>query len=467
MSEARQGARYHVETFGCRVNQADGEGIRARLEEAALSPGASAQDADVVVLHSCTVTHRSDADLRKAVHRVQRENPAARVIVSGCYAQRDPGAVAALPGASAVVGHARPRDVAEVALGLLGEPTTSTPARAPGPLVIRRELVKADPEDLPPVDPVAVVHDRTRPFVKIQDGCDAHCTYCVIPEVRGAARSAPPDRVRRAVERLIADGYFEVVLTGVHLGTYGEHLRPPSSLTALVQDLLELPGLGRLRLSCIEPMAFQLELAERASSDPRLAPHFHLPLQSGSDAVLKRMARPYRGDDFVAVLQAIRGRLPRACLATDVIVGFPGESEEDFEATLRVVRASELDYVHVFSYSDRPGVPSTRLAGKVGSQTIKDRARRLIELSNERHRAFLDRQLGTKVAALSLETPGSGETRAALSDNYAKVTLESPVPPNTELRVEITGRAADTLTGRVRAVLRPAPTRAASPRPSA
>lgn len=466
MTSGKETARYHVEPYGCRVNQADAEGIRARLEAADLRPAASSAEASVVVLHSCTVTHRSDADIRKAVHRVQRENPEARVIVSGCYAQRDPEAVAALPGTSAVVGHASPEAVADIARGLL-RPDGPGPGRAPAPLVVRRELVKADPDDLPPVEPVAVVHDRTRPFVKIQDGCDAHCTYCVIPEVRGAARSAPPERVRRAVERLIADGYFEIVLAGVHLGTYGEHLRPRTTLHELVDHLLELPTLGRLRLSCIEPMAFPMALAQLAARDPRLAPHFHLPLQAGSDQVLKRMARPYRGADYVEVLQAIRSLLPRACLATDVIVGFPGETEEDFQATLRVVDESGLDYVHVFSYSDRPGVPSTRLPEKVGSQAIKDRARRLIELSRRRHTSFLDRQVGTCLAALSLEDPGHAATRSALSDNYAKLRLDAAVPPNSELRVEITGRAEDGLYGRVKEVLRPAPPRADRARPSA
>ncbi len=463
MSETEAKARYHLMTYGCRVNQADAEGIRASLEAAKMQPARGRSDASLVVLHSCTVTHRSDADIKKAVQRIKRENPGAEVLVSGCYAQRDPDAIAALPGTSAVVGHAPPAEVAAVGLGLLSGRRDRP--RAAAPVIIRREIDKSEPEDLPPVEPLAFVQDRTRPFVKIQDGCDAYCTYCVIPAVRGAARSAPPERVKLAVERLVAHGYFEVVITGVHLGTYGEHLRPRSSLLELTKSLLEIEGLGRLRLSCVEPMAFPLELAELASKEPRLAPHFHLPLQSGSDAVLRRMARPYRGEDYAAVLREIRRLVPRACLATDVIVGFPGETEEDFEDTLRVVRESDLDAVHVFSYSDRPGVPSTRLSGHLGSQVIKDRARRLAELSNERLGSFLDRQVGACVAALSLQTLDAAATTTALSDHYAKIQLDTRVPPNLELRVRVTGRTADALTGKVERIIRAPDPGAAFPRP--
>jgi threonylcarbamoyladenosine tRNA methylthiotransferase MtaB len=309
-----------------------------------------------------------------------------------------------------------------------------------------------------------VRHDRTRPFLKIQDGCDARCTYCIIPSVRGAARSAPPERVLAAARRLIDQGYFEIVLAGVHLGTYGEHLEPRSNLTELVERLLALPGLGRLRLSCIEPMAFPMALAELAAAEPRLAPHFHLPLQAGSNPVLKRMARPYRGDEFVAVLRELRERVPRACLASDVIVGFPGETEANFQETLRVVTESHLDYVHVFSYSDRPGVASTRLPEKQSAAVIKDRARRLIECSQLRFFAFLNRQVGSELVALSLESPGSTVSTSALTDNYAPLILDRPFAPNTELSVRVTGRSHEALLGQVQSVIRPAPDRAARAR---
>jgi threonylcarbamoyladenosine tRNA methylthiotransferase MtaB len=295
------------------------------------------------------------------------------------------------------------------------------------------------------VNPVAVVHDRTRPFVKIQDGCDARCTYCVIPSVRGPARSAPLDRVVASVEALVAQGYFEIVLAGVHLGTYGG-----GQLDALVERALAVPGLGRLRLSAIEPMAFPRRLIALAAEDPRLAPHFHLPLQSGSDRVLKRMNRPYRTRDYADLLAEARARLPDACLGADVIVGFPGETDEDFADTLAFVEASGLDHVHVFSYSDRPGVPSTRLSGKVGSAAIKARASALIALSDRLWARALDRFVGRTVEALTLERdPAAPDVMEALTPSYSPVRIGGAqhLRAGENVRVRIAARDGARLVG--------------------
>ncbi|MCC7386373.1 MAG: tRNA (N(6)-L-threonylcarbamoyladenosine(37)-C(2))-methylthiotransferase MtaB [Deltaproteobacteria bacterium] len=427
----------HVATFGCRVNQADTEGILSTLVERGLVPSDSPRDAEVVVINSCTVTHRSDADVRKLVHRIQRENPTAKVIIAGCLAQRDPEALVGLPGVAAVVGQSHAHRLGEIVDRLRALPGADDST----PLVARTAMDALDVEDLPPVEPVAMVHDRTRPFVKIQDGCDAACTYCVIPAVRGPARSAPIDRVVASVERLVAQGYFEVVIAGVHLGTYGRR-EPGRDLTALVQRLLGVPGLGRLRLSAIEPMAFPATLIDLAAADARLAPHFHLPLQSGCDRVLKRMSRPYRTEDFDRLTREIRAALPDACLGTDVITGFPGESEQDFEETLAFVSASALDYVHVFSYSDRPGVPSTRLRDKVSPGAIKSRTTRLIERSRRLWTAFLDRQVGCTLEAVTLEQdPAEGAPLQALSASYCPIRCEaSGVTPGINARFRILRR---------------------------
>lgn len=418
--------RYYVATFGCRVNQTDSAGIVGELEKSELIRTRDQSEADLIVLNTCTVTHRSDTDVRKAVSRIRRENPDARVIVTGCFAQRDPEAVARL-GVEAIVGNGH-----KSRLPVLAQELCET--RPAQPIVIHSSME----EDVPPVEPHATVVDRTRPFIKIQDGCDAVCTYCIIPSVRGPARSAEPDDVLRTVRELVAEGWFEIVLTGVHLGTYA------SGLAELVRRILEIEELGRLRMSCIEPMAFPIELADIAREDRRLAPHFHLPLQSGCDRILKRMVRPYRARDYAAQIAAVRDRLPEACIGTDVIVGFPGESDAEAEETLSFVESAGIDYVHVFSYSDREGTASTRLDGKVDPRIVKLRSEALHELGERLWAAYLDRQIGRTLPAVTLD----GET--ALTENYCQVRIEGGrTRPNRSCSVEVRGRDGHQLVGRV------------------
>lgn len=443
--------RYYVATYGCRVNQADSQAMEHALTGRALARTSSHHDADVVVINTCTVTHRSDTDVRKLVSRIKRDNPAAEIVVTGCYAQRDPGALAGMPGTSAVVGNAHRTELVSIVEALLSSPSSGA-RRAP--IVVHTAMDALDEQ--PAVEPVASLVDRTRPFVKIQDGCDATCTYCVIPEVRGAARSAEAGRVVEVVEDLVRQGYFEIVLTGVHLGTYGEALTPKETLDGLVRRVLAIEDLGRLRLSCIEPMAFPLALADVAVEDPRLAQHFHLPLQSGVDRVLKRMGRPYQAADYAALVDALRTRLPRACLGTDVIVGFPGETDEDLEETCRFVERVGLDYVHVFSYSDRPGVASTKLPDKLDPRVIKARSGALREVSMRMWTRFLDRQVGRVLSAVTLgrdvRAPG---LIPALSDTFCPIVLEDrALEPNREITVAITGRVDDHLVGVVQRTAR-------------
>ncbi|MCB9650826.1 MAG: tRNA (N(6)-L-threonylcarbamoyladenosine(37)-C(2))-methylthiotransferase MtaB [Deltaproteobacteria bacterium] len=446
--------RYFVHTFGCRVNQADSAQVAAALDTVdAMERTTSHADADVVVLNTCTVTHRSDADVRKAVKRIQRENPSAKVIITGCYAQRDPEGAAALPGVGAVIGNAHKSRLPVVASDLM-TPTAAPEARAP--VVIHTPMDGVDPELLPGVEPVTTVLDRTRPFVKIQDGCDAVCTYCIIPAVRGRARSATPQDVLHAVRTLVDQGYVEIVLAGVHLGTYGRALVPPMDLGELVKRVLDVQGLVRLRLSAIEPMAFPMELARVAAADPRLAPHFHLPLQSGSDRVLKRMVRPYRAKEFAELVAELRSHVPDACVGTDVIVGFPGEDDAAFEASAAFVEeASGLDYVHVFSYSDRDGVPSTRLDAKVDPRIIKQRSTALHEVSARLWTRYVDGQVGRVRAGVSLEREGGlPGVVEVLTDNYIPVEVTgAALAPNQDVRVTITERVGN----RARGVLQSLP----------
>jgi threonylcarbamoyladenosine tRNA methylthiotransferase MtaB len=432
--------RYYVATFGCRVNQADSQGIEAELEARALDRSASHHDADVVVINTCTVTHRSDTDVRKLVNRIQRENPAAQVVVTGCYAERDPEALASLSGTAAVVGNAHKAEISSIVDRLLATPSRQSP------IVVHTAIEELAREELPPVDPHAHVVDRTRPFVKIQDGCDAACTYCVIPAVRGKARSADPARIVEVVESLVAQGYYEIVLAGVHLGTYRGV--DETTLGGLVERVLAIPGLGRLRMSCIEPMAFPVELAEIAARPgSKLAPHFHLPLQAGSDRVLKRMGRPYRTAEYAQIIAEIRANVPQAAIGTDVIVGFPGETAEEFAETCRFVETVGLNYVHVFSYSDRPGVASTRLDHKVDPRIIKERSAELHRVGHLLWSRYLDAQIGCTLSVVTLQrdvrTP---EVIEALSDNYCRVLCDDPeLEPNCEMKLKIVAREGDAL----------------------
>jgi len=409
------------------VNQADSEGIVAELAARGLASADDHKSADVVIINSCTVTHRSDADVRKLVARVHRENPGAKVVITGCYAQRDPDALVKIKGTSAVVGHSNAHELGDVVAKLVKEAPTE-------PIILRGDL-----DDLPPLSATAVAHDRTRPFVKIQDGCDARCTYCVIPSVRGPARSAPPEQVLDSIAKLIARGDQEIVLTGVHLGKY-------PAFVDLVKSALALPGLKRLRLSSIEPMAFDKELVTLARDDARLAPHFHLPLQSGSDRVLKRMNRPYRSRDFAEIVRHIRAELPDACIGTDVITGFPGETDEEAQASAEMI--ATVDYAHVFSYSDRPGVPSTRLPDKIDPATIKARAAISQRASDASWARFLDRFVGRELEVLTLQSP-PGVTHA-LSPHYCPVHIAGEIAPNTQLSVRVERRDGARLTAAVR-----------------
>lgn len=438
-------------TFGCRVNQSDTTAIMNDLESHAFERSSTHLDADVVILNTCTVTHRSDADVRKAAQRIRRENPEAKVVVAGCFAQRAPEQVAALPTVDAVVGHAHRSQLPIIADEILTSTSNEEDATAHSARIAHTTLEGVPPESLPAVNPHAFVFERTRPFVKIQDGCDAPCTYCVIPSVRGAARSAPVGEVMTAVSSLIEQGHFEVVVAGVHLGTYGARLDPPSDLVSLVKQILALDGLGRLRLSCIEPMAFPLALADLAAENAKLAPHFHLPLQSGSDRILKRMVRPYRARDYGRIVSYIRERVPSACIGTDIIVGFPGETEEDFRATAAFAESVGLDYIHVFSYSPREGTAAMRLPAHVDPRIVKERSRRLHAVAEARWAAFLDRQLDRTLPAVTLapSSKNGAPSMLALADNYAPIETElsAGLMPNQSVALRITERRGTILAG--------------------
>ncbi|PYV14758.1 MAG: tRNA (N(6)-L-threonylcarbamoyladenosine(37)-C(2))-methylthiotransferase MtaB [Acidobacteria bacterium] len=420
---------FFVHTFGCRCNQSDSAAIREQLARSRRSESGAAEDADLVVVNTCTVTHRTDRQVRQAVRRLRRVNPGARLVVTGCYAERDPSALASIPGVDLVVGNADKERIAELVdqAEAAGSETRGRIIRSP--LDAARDYLVA---------PMSRTGGRTRPFVKIQDGCDAACSYCVIPAVRGPGRGARPEEILGEVRRLVEQGYQEIVLTGVHLGTYGTRFARPTSLAALLEDILATPRLGRLRLSSIEPMRFSREIVELAAGHEAFARHFHIPMQSGSDRILRRMRRPYTAARFLELLGTIAERIPGVCLGTDAIVGFPGETDSDFERTCELVESSPLGYAHVFPFSAREGTDAWSLPHPVPLAVVRERARLLREITRRKNLAFRQRFAGQELPALTLAPEEEMGESVVLTDNYIQArTPGFDLPPNRLVRARI------------------------------
>ena len=439
--------RYAVLTFGCRVNQADSFALERQLR-AAGGQAAPAEAAELVVVNSCSVTATADQGTRQAIRRVARVNPAARIVATGCYATRDAAAVAALPGVVAVVPNDDKEALAERLLTLAGPTTAERFGGGDG----------ACGAMLPPG-----AAGRTTYTLRVQTGCDERCSYCIIPSTRGRGRSVRLARVLDEVDRVVGAGYRELALTGVHLGSYGRDLTPPASLLDLLAALDRHPSAVLVRLSSLEPMDCTPAIVDLVTTSPRFAPHFHLPLQHASDAMLRAMRRPYTLDDYRRVVSGIRARMPHAAIGSDLIVGFPGETEDDFEATLAYLEGSPLTSLHVFPYSDRPGTDASGRRGKVHGSRVRERARAVREAGAALAGHFRRAQVGTLRPGLTL-TEGTGAV--ALTDNYLKVRIPSGHPENARVTVRITS-AGDTVDGLVVTAADPpsaAPSTAALPR---
>ncbi len=423
------GLRVAVATLGCKVNQYESRALEEALEARGHRVVPAGDDPDVVVVNSCTVTHRSDRDVRSLVRRVRRERPAARIVVTGCLAQVDPGAVEAL-GVDAVVGNADKLSIPE----RLGE----------GIAVARPRPLPSGPL---PAAPVHRFAGRARAFLKVQDGCEAGCAYCIVPMARGPSRSLPPDEVARGLQRLRGAGHGEVVLTGVHLGFWGRDLSPPRTMADLL-DVAEESGVGRLRLSSLEPLEVTAEVVARLAAGGPWCPHLHVPLQSGDDRVLGAMGRPYTAAVFAERVGAAAEAVPELCLGLDVIVGFPGEDDRAFGNTVRLLESLPLAYLHVFPFSPRQGTRAVDMAGRVDPAVVKDRARVLRALSRDKQRSFWGRQVGRTAWALPEGEPEGGVLRVR-TRNYAPVRVPWTGPaPAGEFRVELTAVAGDGLRGR-------------------
>jgi threonylcarbamoyladenosine tRNA methylthiotransferase MtaB len=517
---------YYVENFGCRATQADGAALERQFEERGLARASTRAQASVVVLNTCTVTASADQDARAAIRRVRRQNPDARIVVTGCYAQRAPEEIAALPGVSLVIGNSHKHRLAEIVgaqtrildlgpqtsdpafvpLAMLGTVSRISDQRAenehsrwivksevrgpashprphPGPhsgpstndqrpifvsdIFAHTELLAA-----PVFDAANDCHEseRTRPTLKVQDGCDNRCSFCVIPYVRGQSRSLEIDRVLREVNGLVDSGYREVVISGINLGRWGRDLDarprtadlgqtlasevrgPKSEVTfeLLIRVILSETAVEKLRISSVEPMDWTDDLISLVASSPRIAKHAHVPLQSGSDAVLRRMHRKYRPWHYREKIEKIRGAMPTAAIGADVMVGFPGETDAEFESTRRLIEDLPFTYLHVFTYSARPGTPAAKMSNQVPVHAARERNRVLRDLASEKKSAFMRSFIGHAVDAITLNVighDGNGEFTEALTDNYLKLRLRGRHEPNRWLSAQIDDVVDEALSG--------------------
>ena len=401
-------------TLGCRLNQVESQEMRALVERAGYRAVDDGEAANVYVVNTCTVTSRADFSDRQAIRRIIRANPDALVVVTGCLAQTDPDALARMPGVDLVLGNQEKYRLPE----LLGS-------------LVRRERPDmrvgriADARHVPSA-PVTRMSGRSRAFLKVQDGCQHRCAFCIVPAARGRSRSQEPKILMEQVEALVEAGYGEITLTGVDIGHYGWDLVPRTSLAALVAKLAEVGGLRWLRLSSVLPAYFTPELIHAVTTIPVVAPHLHLPLQSGSDRVLRLMRRPYNTAMYRALVERLAAIIPDLGLGADVIVGHPGESESDFEATMALVEETPLSYLHVFAYSDRKGTEAAKMGDRVAAAVIRGRSARLRALGDEKSLAFRRGLVGRDREVLVLEGREPEGTLTGLTSNFVEVTFAGP-----------------------------------------
>ena len=404
--------KYCLVTFGCRVNQADSFQIEEQLI-AAGGTAALANDADLVVINTCSVTGAADQSTRQTVRKIARANPGARIVVTGCYATRRPDEIRGLPGVVQVIPNDRKQRLAQE-IGL-----TTAERFADGEGACGAEIAPG-------------LAGRTAYTLRVQTGCDQTCSYCIIPSTRGSGRSKPVRDVLAEVDRVRRAGYREIALTGVHLGSYGRDLGDKSSLIGLLEAIAGRTSGVRFRISSLEPMDCTDAIVDLVAAAPCFAPHFHLPLQHASDRILVAMRRPYTLAYYRRLLDRIRAEMPHASIGSDAIVGFPGETDGDFQVFEAYLASSPLTHVHVFPYSDRPGTAAATLGDKVHGSIVRERAHVLREVSRELNRTFHRAQSGTVRPGLTID-----DGSVVVTDNYLKVRIPCGLPRNEWVSVAV------------------------------
>ncbi len=482
---------FFIEQFGCRATQADGAALERQLLDCGCTIASAAAAADIIVVNTCTVTASADAQARDAVRKFHAANPAVRLIVTGCYAQRAPEELAGLPGVSWVVGNSHKPQIPQLidslcaaapaetvksandffpAAALHSEPTEpfSSDSTVPFHSFVVAPAAAGDIFEQNVLLSAPVLGGEghhTRPTLKIQDGCDSRCSYCVIPFVRGKSRSLPPDKVIEEIRRLTVGQAFlpvhseslrapfparEIVLSGINLGTYGRDLSPRVEFEDLLRRILGETSVERLRISSIEPLDVTQDLVDLFAGTDRIAQHFHMPLQSASDRILAAMHRWYRAEHYARRVELIHDRLPHAAIGADVIAGFPGETEDDHAATMAFIERLPFTYLHVFSFSKRPGTKAASLSNEVPGIVMKRRARELRALSEKKSAAFRHSQIGRTLRVLTLRSDlSAASVTPAMSSNYLHVRVPGEWPPNKWLEVRLSHELSGFLAGRM------------------
>jgi threonylcarbamoyladenosine tRNA methylthiotransferase MtaB len=412
-----------IATLGCKVNQYDSATIAGMFYRRGYQIVDFSQPADVYVINTCTVTQTGDRKSRQLIRRAIKNNPVAFIVVTGCYAQVFPGEVMAIPGVDLVIGTQERGQIIDL---------IETAARQNGPLNIVQNVFQA--KEFEELSSAPILSGRVRAFLKIQEGCSNYCSYCIVPYARGALKSRRPENILAEARRLIEEGFKEIVVTGIHVGAYGCDRQGNINLARLLTFLVELPGLVRLRLSSVEPLDVTSELIAVVATHEKICRHFHIPLQSGDDMVLKRMNRHYTVKYFRKLIQEIRRNIPEVAVTTDVMVGFPGETNEQFTNTFHFVEEMAFSRLHVFKYSSRQGTPAAKMPDQVPAAVKEERSKQMISLGNKLARSFalnfLDRQVEVLVEESLREFPGLCE---GLTSNYLRVIF----PASGELRTKL------------------------------
>jgi threonylcarbamoyladenosine tRNA methylthiotransferase MtaB len=431
-------AKFKITTLGCKVNQAESDQIAAGMQSSCWQPANDAEEADVCIINTCTVTGKASMQSRQAIRRAMRANPNAQILVTGCYAETDPESVSDIVGDRGVVKQSEKHLIPTILSGGNHSAgcTTSQWAQATSLL--------------PDFRPAPFSSRRTRPFLKIQDGCDAFCTYCIVPHARGRSRSMPAIEVIKNLSMLAEAGFHEVVLSGIHMGCWGRDLDPAVTLYDLLRQIDKMRPLDRLRLSSIEPPELSGDIVRLAAGSSCICPHFHIPLQSGDNQILSRMGRPYTSEQYKTLVMQIHQLMPDAAIGADVLVGFPGESDRAFDHTCDLIRNLPLSYLHVFPFSARPGTPAAKMPDQVNTDVLKQRSSNIRKIGADLrlafHRRFLNRTVNVLVETTRDRASGM---QKGLTANYLPVLVDADdACQNTFMDVMITDANKTHLTGR-------------------
>jgi threonylcarbamoyladenosine tRNA methylthiotransferase MtaB len=408
--------KFRITTLGCKVNQCESDVIVEQLNSCDWSLALENEPSEICIINTCTVTQKASMQSRQAVRQAIRRNPSARIVVTGCYAQTEPEAIEKILGVDDIIGNADKHLICEMI-------RRNTNTALDQPLTICKDMQpEIDSEFLPD----GVADGRTRPFLKIQDGCNAFCTYCVVPYARGPSNSMPVENVLAGVQAFSNNGYREIVLTGIHLGHYGNDLIPQTCLSELLNRIDQLNLIPRVRLSSIEPLELADAIINLVAGSNRFCRHFHIPLQSGDDGILQKMKRPYTAKDFRELVTKIHDQLPDAAIGVDTLIGFPGETEAAFENTYALVKQLPVSYLHVFPFSSRPGTVAAKYPNKISAEVVKDRCERMRLLGNSKRADFYAQFIGQKMNVL-VETTRHRPTGLlkGLTSNYIPILMDA------------------------------------------